>query len=62
MSATLIARSHDLLRLREAGFSVQVARGSGIHLLVHDVPYVNAQRQVLRGTLVAPLELNLVYR
>lgn len=58
MSATLIARSPDLLRLREAGYSVQVVRGNGVHLLVHDVPYVNAQRQVLRGTLVAPLELN----
>jgi hypothetical protein len=58
MSATLIARSPDLLRLREAGYSVQVVRGAGVHLLVHDVPYVDAQRRVRRGTLVAPLELN----
>lgn len=58
MSATLIARSPDLARLREAGYSVQVIRGNAVHLLVHDVPYVTPRREVRRGTLVAPLELN----
>ena len=54
----LIVRNEDLARLRREGYTVQVVRGNGVHLLVHDVPYVNAQRQVRRGTLVAPLELN----
>ena len=54
----LIARNEDLARLRREGYTVEVVRGNGVHLLVHDVPYVNADRKVLRGTLVAPLELN----
>jgi hypothetical protein len=58
MSTTLIGRNEDLARLRREGYTVEVRSGSGTHLLVHDVPYVNSQRQVVRGTLVAPLELN----
>lgn len=54
----LIARNEDLARLRREGYTVEVVRGTGTHLLVHDVPYVNAQRNVVRGTLYAPLELN----
>ena len=58
MSTTLIALNEDLARLRREGYTVEVVRGNGTHLLVKDVPYVNPQRQVVRGTLVAPLELN----
>jgi molybdopterin/thiamine biosynthesis adenylyltransferase len=58
MSTTLIARNEDLARLRREGYTVEVVRGVGTHLLVHDIPYVNSQRQVCRGTLYAPLELD----
>jgi molybdopterin/thiamine biosynthesis adenylyltransferase len=58
MSTTLIDRNEDLTRLRREGYTVEVRRGTGTHLLVHDVPYVNSRREVARGTLVAPLELN----
>ncbi len=58
MSAIRIARSPALQRLRDEGYSVEIRNGSaGPILLIHDVPYVNAQRQVCRGTLVSPLEL-----
>lgn len=58
MSATLIARSPHLQRLRDEGYTLEIRNGSaGIYLLVHDVPYVNGQREVVRGTLVTPLEL-----
>lgn len=52
MSHRLINHSPDLKRLRDEGYHIQVRRG---HLLVHDVPYVDANRRVQRGTLVAPL-------
>lgn len=58
MSTTLIALNEDLARLRREGYTVEVLRGAGTHLLVHDVPYVNSQIQVCSGTLYAPLELN----
>jgi len=58
MSATLIARSPALERLRNEGYSVEVRNGAqGVFLLVHDVPYVNALCEVKRGTLMSPLEL-----
>lgn len=52
MSRQLINRSPDLKRLRDEGYHIDVRHG---HLLVRDVPYVNAGRHVQRGTLVAPL-------
>jgi hypothetical protein len=55
MSPQLIARSDDLLRLREDGFHVEVR---GAVLLVHDVPYVTPVKVVARGTLVTELELS----
>jgi hypothetical protein len=54
MSNTLIARSADLTRLRGEGFDIEVRNG---FLLLKDVPYVNAQREVRRGTLVSSLLL-----
>lgn len=54
MSSTPTGRSADIQRLTAAGFSVEVRQN---HLLMHDVPYVNNQREVCRGTLVTPLTL-----
>lgn len=54
MSSSLISRSPDLLRLRNEGFNLEVRSG---HLLVHEIPYVNAERQVLHGVLVIRLDL-----
>lgn len=54
MLQQLINHSPDLRRLVEEGYDIEV-RSS--HLLVKHVPYVNAERQVKRGTLVCPLEI-----
>lgn len=54
MSAPLIARSPDLTRLVNEGFDIEIRAN---HLLVHDVPYVNEQKQVALGTLVSDLSL-----
>ena len=43
MSHRLIARSNDLLALRNAGLHLEVRNG---YLLIKDVPYVNASREV----------------
>lgn len=57
MLADLISRNADLRRLQEDGYSVEIVHKTGLHLLIHDVPYLNAQRAVLRGTLVCPIFL-----
>ena len=54
MSQQLISLNPDLKRLQDEGFHVEVKNG---HLLVHEVPYVNADREVKRGTLVSTLAL-----
>ena len=54
MSQRLISRSPDLERLRSEGYAVEIRDG---YLLVHDVPYVNATKQVKRGVLVSALDL-----
>jgi hypothetical protein len=54
MSHLLISRSPDLKRLRDEGYEVEVR---GNYLLVHSVPYVNAQGQVAFGSLVSELTL-----
>ena len=54
MSQPLINRSPDLKRLRDDGYEVEVC---GNYLLLHSVPYVNAQRQVVFGSLVSELTL-----
>lgn len=54
MSQRPIARSPDLLRLRNEGYDVRVQGG---FLLVRDVPYVTATREVRRGTLIVQLNL-----
>jgi hypothetical protein len=54
MSHQLISRSADLKRLRDEGYEVEVRAN---YLLVHSVPYVNAQKQLAFGTLVSELTL-----
>lgn len=54
MSSALINRSLDLLRLRNEGCEVEV---TGSYLVVGNVPYVDANRTVQRGSLVSSLTL-----
>ncbi|AYK22633.1 TPA: ThiF family adenylyltransferase [Pseudomonas aeruginosa] len=54
MSHQLISRSPQLLRLRNEGYNLEVI---GSYLLVREVPYVSAQRQVCKGVLVMTLNL-----
>lgn len=54
MQSALTSRSPDLLRLRDEGYEVEVRSG---HLLVHNVPYVNSNGVLARGTLVSDLTL-----
>jgi hypothetical protein len=54
VSHRLINRSPDLKQLRDEGYDIEIRSG---HLLVKSVPYVNAQKQLKRGTLVSKLNL-----
>ena len=54
MSQRPISLSPDLTRLRNDGFDLEIRAG---YLLVKDVPYVNAAREVKRGILVSKLTL-----
>src|SRR4051812_11244050 len=54
MSQELINRNDDLKRLRDEGYEVEVR---ATYLLVRNVPYVNANKEVKRGILVSALEL-----
>src|SRR5216683_5154290 len=56
MSHQLISRSPDLKRLRDEGYDVEVVKSN--HLLVKNVPYVNAKGQIQRGTLVSELTIS----
>ncbi|MDX9786852.1 MAG: ThiF family adenylyltransferase [Desulfobacterales bacterium] len=56
MSPKLIVLDPDLQRLQQEGYEVEVQNG---HVLVHSVPYVNAQRKVLRGIVVTNLNGNV---
>jgi hypothetical protein len=55
MSSTLISRSPDLAQLQSDGFEIEEVAG---HVVVRNVPYVNSNKQVKRGALVAVLNLN----
>ncbi len=57
MSSTPTSRSADLQLLRDEGYNVEI-RTDPAYLLVHDVPYVDAHRQVRRGVLVSTLALS----
>lgn len=54
MSQRLINRSDDLVRLRNEGYNIAIAHD---HLLVRDVPFLNARKEVQRGVLVSHLEM-----
>lgn len=54
MSRELFSRNADLQRLRDEGYFVRIKGGA---LVMHDVPYVNAQKEVKLGTLVSGLTL-----
>ncbi len=55
MSQSLISLNPDLKQLWDDGFQVEVRNN---HLVVHAIPYVNAQKEVAIGALIS--ELNLV--
>lgn len=55
MYQKLISRSPDLQRLQNDGYEMEVRNG---YLLLHSVPYVNAQREVAFGILVTDLTVN----
>jgi hypothetical protein len=55
MSQKLVDRNPDLRRLRDEGYSVEVRDG---HLVVSDVPYVDAQKNIRLGILVSELTLS----
>jgi len=54
MSRELFNRSPDLKRLRDEGYFVQVKGGV---LVMRDVPYVDANKQIRFGTLISSLTL-----
>jgi hypothetical protein len=54
MSRRPLDRSSDLKKLRNEGYDLEIRSG---YLLVKDVPYVNARREVKRGILVMKLVL-----
>jgi hypothetical protein len=55
MSRTPIDHSPDLQRLRTEGYNIQISDAN--FLLVHDVPYVTANRTIARGILASNLDL-----
>jgi ThiF family len=54
LSHQLINRSPALKKLRDEGFNLEIRAG---FLLVTDIPYVNAAREIKRGILVSSLDL-----
>ncbi len=52
MSSQLIARSPDLVRLRDNGYELEVVAS---HLLVGHIPYVNSGKEVAYGVLAVKL-------
>ena len=54
MSEQLISRSADLKQLQDEGYDIEVRAG---FLLIHNVPYVNAAKDVKRGILISTLHL-----
>ncbi|MDE2591013.1 MAG: ThiF family adenylyltransferase, partial [Patescibacteria group bacterium] len=53
MSLKPFNHNADLKQLLDEGYEVEVYKG---HLLIHDIPYVNSKREVVRGTIVSILE------
>jgi hypothetical protein len=59
MSVALFSLNQDLNRLRDEGYFVQIEGGS---LVMREVPYVNAQREVKMGKLISSLCLEMSLR
>lgn len=55
MSQQLINHSPDLKQLRDEGYEIALISG---HLVIKNVPYVNSQREIKRGSLVSELSLS----
>lgn len=55
MSHTLISRSPDLRKLVDEGYRIDIRSG---HLVAHDIPYVNAKRELRLGKLVTDLQIS----
>lgn len=55
MSRQLIARSPDLQQLQNEGFDLEIRGG---YLLIKNIPYLNADREIKGGTLISALELS----
>lgn len=55
MSHSLISRSPDLQKLEDEGYRIEIRSG---HLVAHDIPYVNAKREVKLGKLVTDLKIS----
>lgn len=54
MSARVINLNSDLRQLRDEGFELEVKEG---HAIVHNVPYLDKDLAVQRGTLISPLTM-----
>lgn len=54
MSHELINLSPDLKRLVDEGYSLELRNG---YAIIHDIPYINAQKECHVGALVCPLTL-----
>jgi len=52
MQNQIISHSPDLKQLRDEGFDIRIKDG---HLFVHDIPYVNENKEILFGTLITVL-------
>lgn len=54
MSFQVINHSEDIKRLRIDGYEVEII---GNHLLIHGVPYLNPNREIVKGTLVSNVSI-----
>jgi len=52
MSQQLISRSPDLKRLRDEGYDLEILAG---HLVLKDIPYVNAKKEIKLGILISEI-------
>lgn len=60
MQPQLLNHSPDLLKLWESGYDMEIKGDQ--HLLVHQIPYVNASKEIKYGTLVCILTLATPFR
>ena len=58
MSEIQINHSPDLVKLEADGLRLRIVQGTAYHLLIEDIPAVNSIRELIRGTLYCPLEID----